>query len=217
MQQLVMESLGKEFDLDGKLVNQGLNVFGNKGGTDAHAFIQQLNDGRDDFFVTFIEVFKDPMAVQIDKGITMGDFLHGFEAGLANALKNKGRQVIEMSIPEVNEFALGMLIALYERAVAVYAEYISINAFHQPGVQAYKLASKSVIDLLLDIEKKLASLGEFGGSAAELGAKLGLENLCDAEGIFAKLAENSGERKYDGFSISRSWDKSKGWVYSVTK
>lgn len=217
MQQLVMESLGKEFDLDGKLVNQGLNVFGNKGGTDAHAFIQQLNDGRDDFFVTFIEVFKDPMAVQIDKGITMGDFLHGFQAGLANALKSKGRQVIEMSIPEVNEFTLGMLIALYERAVAVYAEYIHINAFHQPGVQAYKLASKSVIDLLLDIEKKLASLGSFSGNASELGAKLGLQNLCDAEGIFAKLAENSDKRKYDGFSISRSWDSAKGWVYSVAK
>ncbi|MBR2363573.1 MAG: glucose-6-phosphate isomerase, partial [Lentisphaeria bacterium] len=58
LQQLVMESLGKEKDLDGNTVHQGLNVFGNKGGTDAHAFIQQLNDGRDDFFVTFIEVME---------------------------------------------------------------------------------------------------------------------------------------------------------------
>ena len=48
LQQLVMESLGKELDLDGTVVHQGLNVFGNKGGTDAHAFIQQLNDGRND-------------------------------------------------------------------------------------------------------------------------------------------------------------------------
>jgi glucose-6-phosphate isomerase len=44
LQQLVMESLGKELNLDGKPVNQGLNVFGNKGGTDAHAFIQQLSN-----------------------------------------------------------------------------------------------------------------------------------------------------------------------------
>ncbi|MBN1864932.1 MAG: hypothetical protein JW808_08530, partial [Victivallales bacterium] len=56
LQQLVMESIGKELDREGNTVHQGLNVFGNKGGTDAHAFIQQLNDGRNDFFVTFIEV-----------------------------------------------------------------------------------------------------------------------------------------------------------------
>ncbi|MDD2524638.1 MAG: hypothetical protein PHT81_07335, partial [Endomicrobiaceae bacterium] len=89
LQQLVMESLGKEKDLDGKTVNQGLNVFGNKGGTDAHAFIQQLNDGRDDFFVTFIEVLRDKMELTINGSITMGDYLHAFFAGLAGALKSK--------------------------------------------------------------------------------------------------------------------------------
>ena len=54
LQQLVMESLGKERDLEGRLVNQGLTVFGNKGSTDQHAFVQQLRYGRNDFFVTFI-------------------------------------------------------------------------------------------------------------------------------------------------------------------
>jgi len=33
-QQLIMESLGKEKDLDGKVVNQGIAVFGNKGSSD---------------------------------------------------------------------------------------------------------------------------------------------------------------------------------------
>ena len=33
LQQLVMESLGKEHDLDGKVVNQGISVYGNKGST----------------------------------------------------------------------------------------------------------------------------------------------------------------------------------------
>jgi len=56
LQQLVMESIGKENDLVGKKVNQGLTVYGNKGSTDQHAFVQQLRDGTADFFVTFIEV-----------------------------------------------------------------------------------------------------------------------------------------------------------------
>src|SRR5437660_11829921 len=56
LQQLVMESLGKEKDLDGKTVNQGIAVYGNKGSTDQHAYVQQLRDGVLNFFVTFIEV-----------------------------------------------------------------------------------------------------------------------------------------------------------------
>ena len=59
LQQLVMESLGKELDLDGKEVNQGIAVYGNKGSTDQHAYVQQLRDGVHNFFVTFIEVRQD--------------------------------------------------------------------------------------------------------------------------------------------------------------
>jgi glucose-6-phosphate isomerase len=43
IQQLAMESLGKEFDLDGKM--EGIAMYGNKGSTDQHAYIQQLRDG----------------------------------------------------------------------------------------------------------------------------------------------------------------------------
>src|SRR5436189_2955092 len=59
LQQLVMESLGKEQDLDGKVVHQGIAVYGNKGSTDQHAYVQQLRDGVLNFFVTFIEIDKD--------------------------------------------------------------------------------------------------------------------------------------------------------------
>jgi glucose-6-phosphate isomerase len=58
-QQLVMESLGKEKDLDGTIVNQGIAVFGNKGSTDQHSYVQQLREGILNFFVTFIEVLHD--------------------------------------------------------------------------------------------------------------------------------------------------------------
>ena len=215
LQQLVMESLGKELDLDGNVVHQGLNVFGNKGGTDAHAFIQQLNDGRNDFFITFIEVLKDSTPAPVSDGIDMGDYLHGFLTGLSNALRGHGRSVIEMRIPDVNAFCLGMIIALYERAVAAYAELIHINAFHQPGVQAYKLASKGVIKLLTELESSLPAVAPFSGSAAELAQKLNLEdNLYELEGILAKLSANSDTRRIP-VRIGRAWSKDGGWVYTV--
>lgn len=215
LQQLVMESLGKELDLDGKVVHQGLNVFGNKGGTDAHAFIQQLNDGRDDFFVTFIEILQDALAAPISSGVAMGDYLHGFMVGLSNALRGKKRNVIEMRLNKVDEFNLGMLIALYERAVAAYAELIHINAFHQPGVQAYKLASKGVIRLLTDLEEKLQTVRGFSGTISDFAEKLGLQDSeYELDGILAKLAENTDRRDLSA-AVSRAWNSDRGWVYTV--
>ncbi|MBQ6352180.1 MAG: glucose-6-phosphate isomerase [Lentisphaeria bacterium] len=175
LQQLVMESLGKELDRRGNVVHQGLNVFGNKGGTDAHAFIQQLNDGRDDFFATFIEVLEDAASLPIADGVGMGDYLHGFLAGLTSALLRKKRQVITVKLPKLNVFALGQLIALYERAVAIYAEYIDINAFHQPGVQAYKLAAKGVLALREKLFAALKAAPAVRRSADEIAASAGLD------------------------------------------
>jgi glucose-6-phosphate isomerase len=216
LQQLVMESIGKERNFDGQLVCQGLNVFGNKGGTDAHAFIQQLNDGRDDFFATFVEVLRDSMHIEVEEGISMGDYMHGFQSGLTKALSGKNRELISIKIKSADAFNLGLLIALYERAVAFYAELIRINAFHQPGVQAYKLASKEIVKLIKIIEKKLPLLAGFTGDASEFSAKIGLpERAEEIEGIIAKFAEN--KRIVSGVSITRAWDKNKGWIYSINK
>ncbi|MCF7792036.1 MAG: hypothetical protein K9M56_08575 [Victivallales bacterium] len=217
LQQLVMESLGKEKDLDGNIVHQGLTVFGNKGGTDAHAYIQQLNDGRNDFFITFIEVLEDAMNIPISDNVTMGDYLHGFQVGLTNALKTRDRNIIQIQIDKITPYNLGMLIALYERAVAVYAELIHINAFHQPGVQAYKLASKGVILLSADLQEILRSTAPWEGTVTDFCEANKLENKISAvRGLLAKFAENNSARNFKGFSIERTYKDNK-WVYSVKK
>ena len=210
LQQLVMESLGKELDRDGATVHQGLNVFGNKGGTDAHAFIQQLNDGRDDFFATFIEVLEDAARLPISEGIGMGDYLHGFLAGLTAALLKKKRQVISIKLPRLDVFALGQLIALYERSVAIYAEFININAFHQPGVQAYKLAAKGVLALRERLFAALSAAPAVRKSAVEITAAAGLDNsdAVTVGDLLDKAALNGG--------ALREFDAGRGcWVYST--
>jgi len=149
LQQLIMESLGKEFDLEGKEVNQGIAVYGNKGSTDQHAYVQQLREGVHNFFVTFVEVLKDrdQQELDVEEGITAGDYLKGFLLGTRSALHEKGRQSITITIQELNPFTLGMMIALYERAVGLYASLVGINAYHQPGVEAGKKAAAVVLDL----------------------------------------------------------------------
>src|SRR6185436_10804463 len=150
LQQLVMESLGKEFDLEGRVVNQGIAVYGNKGSTDQHAYVQQLREGVNNFFVTFIEVLKDRDAktsLEVEPGITSGDFLQGFYLGTRDALSEKDRHSITLTLPDVSPHSLGMVIALYERTVGLYASLVGINAYHQPGVEAGKKAAGGVIAL----------------------------------------------------------------------
>lgn len=149
LQQLVMESLGKESDLDGNVVNQGIAVYGNKGSTDQHAYVQQLRDGVANFFVTFIGVARDRegASLEVEKDVTSGDYLHGLMLGTRQALHDNGRGSMTIGIERVDAATVGGLIALYERAVGLYAGLIHINAYHQPGVEAGKQAASVVIDI----------------------------------------------------------------------
>jgi glucose-6-phosphate isomerase len=174
LQQLVMESLGKEKDLDGKVVNQGIAVYGNKGSTDQHAYVQQLREGLPNFFATLIEVLQDREgpSMEIDPDATSGDYLSGFLLGTREALFEKGRDTITVTLPTANAKMVGALIALYERAVGLYASLINVNAYHQPGVEAGKKAAAATLSLQ---QKLLQQLRQANGaiSLADLAEKAG--------------------------------------------
>src|SRR5881398_2656189 len=183
LQQLVMESLGKEKDRDGKVVHQGIAVYGNKGSTDQHAYVQQLRDGVLNFFVTFIEVQKDrhDARFEVEDGVTSGDYLQGFLRGTRSALYESGRESITMSIPEVNAFNVGALIALYERAVGFYASLVNVNAYDQPGVEAGKTAATKLLQLQKQVREKLTTGA--GKSAEEIARSID----ADPEDVFHVL------------------------------
>ncbi|MDG2213501.1 MAG: glucose-6-phosphate isomerase, partial [Verrucomicrobiota bacterium] len=150
----IMESLGKKEDLEGNVVNQGIAVYGNKGSTDQHAYIQQLRDGVPNFFATFVQVQEERSGELFHvehEAITSGDYLSGFFQGTRRALYEGGRESITITVKDVSPFSVGVLIALYERAVGFYASLVNINAYHQPGVEAGKKAAQRVIDLQIDL------------------------------------------------------------------
>ena len=176
LQQLVMESLGKRLDRQGQVVEQGLTVYGNKGSTDQHAFVQQLRDGRDDIFVHFIETASPGPAVAGAGGFLAGDHLLGFLAGTRAALAEAGRPTVTLQVPDASARSLGVLVALFERAVGLYAELIDINAYHQPGVEAGKKAATAATALLQRLQ---GALGEAPQTAEALAAAAGGEaRLC---------------------------------------
>lgn len=157
LQQLVMESLGKESDLSGNTVNQGLTVYGNKGSTDQHAYVQQLRDGVENFFAHFIEVLEDKIDFRIAPQETCGDYLNGFRLGTEAALTQKQRRILTITLPRLNEESLGALIALFERAVGFYASFIAVNAYDQPGVEAGKKAAAAILHLQHEIIEELTA------------------------------------------------------------
>ena len=175
LQQLIMESIGKEKDLSGKIVNQGLAVYGNKGSTDQHAYVQQLREGVNNFSVTFIEVLKERAgaAYMVEPGVTSGDYLAGFLQGTREALSEAGRESLTITVEEITPRTVGALIALYERAVGLYASLVNVNAYHQPGVEAGKKAAGQVLSLQKSAIAELRAVPGKGFTAAEIAARLG--------------------------------------------
>jgi len=196
LQQLVMESLGKEKDRNGQIVNQGISVYGNKGSTDQHAYVQQLREGLNNFFVTFIEVLKDregPSSV-LDGKATSGDYLNAFLQGTRRALSERDRESITLTIEKIDPRSVGALIALYERAVGFYASLVNVNAYHQPGVEAGKKAAGLVIELQT---KALAFLKKEKGksfTSEEIAAAIGAPD--EAEMVFKSLEHASANEDH---------------------
>lgn len=196
LQQLVMESLGKEKDLSGKVVNQGISVYGNKGTTDQHAYVQQLRDGLNNFFATFIEVLNDhdSDSLEVEPGATSGDYLHAFLQGTRNTLYEKGRESVTITVEKLDARSVGALVALFERAVGFYATLININAYHQPGVEAGKKMAVAVIKLQNEVLAHLQKNAGMAYSADAVAEAVGAAQ--DAEIVFRILEHASANRDH---------------------
>ncbi len=204
LQQLVMESLGKERDLDGAIVHQGIAVYGNKGSTDQHAYVQQLREGVNNFFATFIVVLQDTfkapsksatkvdeVGVTVDPDTTSGDYLVGFWQGTREALYENGRESMTITLNRLDARTLGALIALYERAVGFYASLVNINAYHQPGVEAGKKAAEAVLVLQRKATEHLRNHAFESYTLEQLAQAIGAEDQVETlHHILTHLATN---------------------------
>src|SRR5262245_8144968 len=196
LQQLVMESLGKQLDLEGRRVNQGLTVYGNKGSTDQHAYVQQLREGVPNFFAVFVRVLEaGGPAQEVEPGVTAGDYLHGFLLGTRAALFENERESMTITVPRVDARTVGALIALFERAVGLYAGLVGINAYHQPGVEAGKKAAASVLALQARVAAALSATPQ---TADQVAAKAGAGDQAETVYLLLEhLAANGRARVAD--------------------
>ena len=92
-----------------------------------------------------------------------------------------------------SQLQVGMLIALYERVVGLYASLVGINAYHQPGVEAGKKAASAVIALKQKLAAALKSAPGESFTAEQLAARISAPEKTEiAFKILEHLAANKG-------------------------
>ncbi len=148
--QLLAESLGKQFDKDGKEVCYGRTPLVAVGTTDMHSQTQQHQEGKLNKIVQFIKVdkwakdyvipniFPEMQKLADVSGVTMSEALEVARQSNADALISNGRWSACFTLPELDEYHLGELLYLLAMSVAYEGELSNVDAFNQPGVESYK-------------------------------------------------------------------------------
>jgi glucose-6-phosphate isomerase len=160
--------------------------------------VQQLRDGLDNFFVTFIEALDEAADIPAIEGEQPADFLEGFLQGTRSALTDGGRQSLTITLRHFDERALGALVALFERAVGLYGELVNVNAYHQPGVEAGKKAAAEILALQNRLEAVLAD-----GRERDLAALQQELDLASPEPLFWILRHLCANDR--GYRCSGDW------------
>lgn len=153
--QLLAESLGKRHDRDGKLVNYGRTPVVAVGSTDMHAQTQQHQDGRRNKVIQFLEIteigqklklsnpFQGNSFFEAYKGLELDKALKIALSANEEALASDGRYSAKYVLPRLNEYYLGQLLYFLMLSIAYEGEMANVDAYDQPGVEAYKKIMKS--------------------------------------------------------------------------
>jgi glucose-6-phosphate isomerase len=150
VQQLEMESIGKQANPNSIFKNTGQVIFGGFGSTAQHSYFQLLHQGT-------ASACADIFTIDSNKGTNK--LLYAQSQAQAGLLSNgpheelKSFEQVNGNIPtnlfilkEINPKTLGFLIATWEHRTYVTAKMLQINPFDQYGVSAGKIFAKKYLD-----------------------------------------------------------------------
>ena len=118
--------------------------------TDLHSMGQWIQDGERSIFETVISVANPEHKLLFpsdDENLDGLNFLAGrrvdevnkmAELGTLLAHEDGGVPIIRIEIEKLDAYHLGQLIYFFELGCGLYCQLLGINAFNQPGVEAYK-------------------------------------------------------------------------------
>lgn len=147
--QLWAESLGKEIDKNGNIVNIGPTPIGALGVTDQHSQIQLFNEGKHDKLINFVRIDEFDTTLEIPRifeftgvnylgGKTINELINAEADATAVALCDFKRPNLTIHIPKLTPYYMAQLFYMLEMQTAIAGELYNINAFNQPGVEQAK-------------------------------------------------------------------------------
>lgn len=147
--QLWAESLGKEKDKDGNIVNIGPLPVKAVGATDQHSQIQLYNEGPNNKLINFIRVKEFDTHLEIPKifeftgigylgGNSINSLINAEADATKVALTDYQRPNVTITMDKVSPYNMGQLLYMLEVQTAIAGELYNINTFDQPGVEQAK-------------------------------------------------------------------------------
>lgn len=118
--------------------------------TDLHSIGQYIQQGERSLFETVIKINKSTADLRVPEFEDDSDglnYLAGKRLSQINdmamlgtnmAHMDGGVPIIEIEIEKIDEYCIGELIYMFEKACGISGYYIQINPFDQPGVEDYK-------------------------------------------------------------------------------
>lgn len=118
--------------------------------TDLHSMGQWIQEGERSIFETVISVEQASHKVLFphdDENLDGLNFLEGKRVDEVNKMAELGTQLahvdggvpnLKLNVEKLDEYHLGQLIYFFERACGISGQLLGVNAFNQPGVEAYK-------------------------------------------------------------------------------
>ena len=118
--------------------------------TDLHSMGQWIQDGERTIFETVLSVLEPEHTLLFpsdEENLDGLNFLAGKRVDEVNKMAELGTQLahvdggvpnIRIAMDRLDAYHLGQLIYFFERACGIHCQLLGVNAFNQPGVEAYK-------------------------------------------------------------------------------
>lgn len=156
--QLIAESLGKEKDVDGKIVHVGITPIVSIGSTDLHSMAQLYFGGPRDKFTMLVHAPSRKTIRLPEEDVLQGlvpglsektpdDIMRAIIGGVRAAYEKNSLPFMEVDFTELSERSIGAYFMWRMVTVMYLAKLLHVNAFDQPNVEDYKMTTR---ELLLD-------------------------------------------------------------------
>lgn len=155
--QLMGESIGKEYDMDGKKVEVGITPTVSLGTTDLHSVGQLYLGGPRDKLTVFIDVAKARSHCYVPKPAMCNDLVahingksvaalnHAILEGVCAAYRSSQRPYMSITLPEKSAYYVGQLLQYMMIEMIYLGTLLAINPFDQPNVEMYKQETRKIL------------------------------------------------------------------------